>query len=180
MYMLLTGEPPFSGNSNEEILANVTQKDISFTNNKWGRVSKESLAFVKKMLTRDYNKRISANEALNDSWFSCYECKKSNEDLGMLECIGNLKMFNVTSIMQKAALSYMAAHLISKEEERKLREIFTKLDTNHNGLLSIEELAEGYLLLFNGDQQAAKMEAKRTMKILDINNNGTIDYNGMV
>ena len=74
----------------------------------------------------------------------------------------------------------MTGTIISREEEKKLREIYMKLDKNKNWFLSIKELAEGNLLLFKGDLKVAKEEAKRTMKRLDINNNGTIDYNGII
>ena len=180
MYMLLCGEPPFFGNTNDDIIKNVEKGIISYDAPQWKKVSKQSINLLKKMLTYDHKKRITAEEALGDSWFSLFSNKCSKDSMKILECIKNLRSFQVTSVMQKAVLSYMAAHIISKDEEKKLREIFTELDQKHNGFLSIEELAEGYLLLFKGDLKVAKEEAKRTMKRLDINNNGTIDYNGII
>eukprot|EP00826_Nyctotherus_ovalis_P008806 TRINITY_DN12290_c0_g1_i6.p1 TRINITY_DN12290_c0_g1~~TRINITY_DN12290_c0_g1_i6.p1 ORF type:complete len:258 (+),score=61.15 TRINITY_DN12290_c0_g1_i6:1337-2110(+) len=177
MYMLISGEPPFDGNTNEEIMQNVERGAVSYAGSEWNKASKESVALLKKMLTYDPNKRISAAEALQDGWFKRFE-KKRTRSMQMLVCVKNLKAFRVTSVMQKAVLSYMASHIISKEEEKKLRGIFAELDQKNNGYLTIEELAEGYLLLFKGDLEAAKKEARETMKRLDINNNGTIDYNG--
>lgn len=178
--MLLTGEPPFDGNTNEEIMKQVDIGKVSYTGPEWTKISRSSIALVKKMLTYDPKRRITAETALNDPWFKTYEKIVTTDSMKMLECIKNLKAFRVTSVMQKAVLSYMASHIISKEEEKKLREIFVTLDQKHNGFLTIEELAEGYLLLFKGDIAAAKKEAKETMKRLDINNNGTIDYNGIL
>eukprot|EP00826_Nyctotherus_ovalis_P025736 TRINITY_DN1998_c0_g1_i20.p1 TRINITY_DN1998_c0_g1~~TRINITY_DN1998_c0_g1_i20.p1 ORF type:complete len:265 (-),score=86.99 TRINITY_DN1998_c0_g1_i20:167-961(-) len=177
MYMLLSGEPPFDGNSNEEIMRNVEIGKVSYSGPEWNKISKTSIALLKKMLTYDPKKRITAESALRDPWFAMYDKKKNTNSMQMLECIKSLRAFRVTSTMQKAVLSYMASHIISKEEEKKLREIFTALDQKHNGYLTIEELAKGYLLLFKGDLEAAKAEAKQTMKRLDINGNGTIDYN---
>ena len=180
MYMLLCGEPPFSGDRNDEIMKQVSKGIVSYTGPQWTKISKQAIELLRKLLTYDPDKRISAEEALNDAWLKLYEHKRITNSMKMLECIHNLKAFRVTSVMQKAVLSYMASHIISKDEEKKLREIFSELDKKHDGFLSIEELAEGYLLLFKGDTKAAKAEARRTIQRLDINNNGTIDYNGIL
>ena len=178
MYMLLSGEPPFDGNTNEEIMKNVEAGKVSYDGPEWEKASKNSIALLKKMLAYNPKNRITAEKALRDTWFKAYEKKKITNTTQKLECIKNLRAFRVTSVMQKAVLAYMASHIITKEEEKKLRSIFMELDQKNNGFLTIEELAEGYLLLFKGDLEAAKQEARETMKRLDINNNGTIDYNG--
>jgi len=179
MYMLLTGTPPFIGNTNEEIMKKVEKGNASFTGPLWKRVSQEAVALVKKMLTYNPKSRISAEAALSDPWFKRFDAKKTNDSLEVLGCVKNLKQFKVQTAMQQAVLTYMAGHMIGKDEEKKLREIFKSLDMDHNGLLSIDELTEGYRQLFNGDMVAAKEEAKKTMENIDVNLNGTIDYNGI-
>ncbi len=178
MYMLLTGCPPFIGNSNEEIMRKVEKGNVSFTGPQWKRVSQEAINLVKKMLTYNPKLRISVDVALNDLWLKKYETKKITDTIEVLGCIENLREFRVHSTMQQAVLSYMAAHMINKEEEKKLREIFTSLDQDHNGLLSLEELTEGYRLMYGWSVEVAKREAKKTLDNIDLNRNGTIDYNG--
>ena len=62
------------------------------------------------------------------------------------------------------------------EQEKKAREVFEMLDANGDGQLSEEELIQGYIKLF-GDLEQAKREVTKIMDQLDMNKNGTIDYN---
>ena len=61
---------------------------------------------LKKLLERDYKKRISAEEALKDIWFIQMENKKENlEILGSTIC-KNLEKFKSTVLLQKLILSF--------------------------------------------------------------------------
>lgn len=51
-YILLTGRPPFSGKTKEEIFVQVSNKVITYSDPIWEKISKEALDFVKKCLTR--------------------------------------------------------------------------------------------------------------------------------
>lgn len=130
------------------------------------------------MLTYQPDKRISSEAALTDEWFTILSKKENLKDELMLESMENLRKFKFLSTMQKAVMTYLATHVINKEEEKKMRQIFELFDSNHDGQLSKEELIEGYKMLFEGDVQMAIKEIERTMKRIDINKNGTIDYNG--
>ena len=58
----------------------------------------------------------------------------------------------------------MAAHVIIKEDDKKLREIFMALDKNNDGQLSLDELLEGHKLLDPNDLNSAREQAERMMK----------------
>lgn len=132
------------------------------------------------MMTYEPEKRINSEEALNDVWFSMFtETSKFQHD-EILESMKNLSSFNFLSTMQKAILTYMAEHVINKTEEEHYRKIFELFDTNHDGQLSKEELLEGYKMLFVNDVDLAYKEVEKTMKRVDINKNGAIDYNGLL
>jgi len=178
MYMLLSGFPPFNGKTNQEVMKEILEGHASFTDSQWLKVSRGAIELIRKMLKYNTKSRISASDALKDSWLKYYDCKEGLNSLGVLEGIKNLQKFKVTSVMQKAVLSYIAVYSINLDEEKRLRKIFTAIDKDKNGLLSLEELIEGYLLLFKGDMKVAKEEAKKTMEKVDTNKNGTIDYNG--
>jgi calcium-dependent protein kinase len=178
MYIFLSGSPPFNGNTNEEILDKILEGHVSFASPQWSKVSKGTIELIRKMLKYSTESRISASNALRDSWIDYYESKEESNTLGILEGIKNLQKFKVNSVIQKAVLSYIAVHSINLEEEKRLREIFTAIDKDKNGLLSLEELVKGYMILFKGDIKVAKEEAKKTMKKIDTNRNGAIDYNG--
>lgn len=99
LYILLTGRPPFDGKDDKEILKRVRigHYDLNIPELKY--VSKEAIDILKKMLTYDPDRRISAQEALNHPWI----IKKVLEDCSdeiILAALANLKNFNVEKKLQ--------------------------------------------------------------------------------
>ena len=69
-YMTLTGRMPFSGNTYKEIVAKNVECKPNFNFEEFDiEVSNETLDLLKKMLTKDPEKRISAKDALLHSTF---------------------------------------------------------------------------------------------------------------
>mmetsp|Transcript_35820 Transcript_35820/g.34857 ORF Transcript_35820/g.34857 Transcript_35820/m.34857 type:complete len:94 (+) Transcript_35820:666-947(+) len=60
LYILLCGRPPFDGENDEEILENVSKGLYKIQGPIWQRVSSEGIDLIKKMLTYEADKRISA------------------------------------------------------------------------------------------------------------------------
>jgi len=146
----------------------------------WKNISLEAINLIKKLMTYNPNHRISATDALQDPWI-VNNSKKFDSTASSTEfvsCVENLKSFKANSSFQKAILSYLAGHVISKDEEKRLRDIFTMLDKNGDGQLSEQEIIEGYKALCGGNEEVALEEAKKIMENIDINKNGSIDYNG--
>lgn len=68
MYILLSGEPPFDGKSERDILTSVKLGQYSLNGREWTNISKEAKDLIKRMLTYKPEKRISAKEALSHKW----------------------------------------------------------------------------------------------------------------
>ena len=60
LYILLCGKPPFSGKTDDEILKKVMENEVAFTHEEWKTVSDDAKNLIKRMLTKDIAKRISA------------------------------------------------------------------------------------------------------------------------
>lgn len=67
----------------------------------------------------------------------------------------------------------------SKQNEEKLLETFKMFDKNHDGILSIEELREGFKE-FLGDQIMFEDELQGILKKIDLNQNGMIEYSEFI
>jgi calcium-dependent protein kinase len=65
---MLCGYPPFGGRSEEEILKKVKSGKFKLDPEDWDKVSEEAKNLIRKMLTIDPLKRLSAEMALMDPW----------------------------------------------------------------------------------------------------------------
>ena len=64
MYIMLCGFPPFSGNSDKEILHKVSIGRYNFPSPEWDNISYEAKDFIEKAMNINENLRLSAREAL--------------------------------------------------------------------------------------------------------------------
>ena len=76
LYILLSGKPPFEGEDDNEIMANVTIGQYDLNCAPFNRISKSAKDLIKKLLVMDINKRISAHDALNHPWFKEKKAKE--------------------------------------------------------------------------------------------------------
>ena len=179
MYFLLTGHTPFDGYTKEQIDTKLSFGIIPYSNPIFDQLSKDGLNLLKSLLCFDTKERFSAQRALEDIWIVKFTHKIEFEAKGLTESLSHLHKFNSKINFQRAVLSLIAKRLTTKENENKLREIFKMIDVNNDGQLSKEELLEGYKML-TGDENIAKEQVDHIMENIDVNQNGTIDYNGFI
>lgn len=72
----------------------------------------------------------------------------------------------------------MASQFASKEERHKMNDIFKAFDKNNDGILSREELIQGFLIAYNGNLERATVEVDFILSKLDLNGSGEVDYSG--
>jgi calcium/calmodulin-dependent protein kinase I len=68
LYLMLTGVEPFYGESEEELVADNTQCEITFPNKYWRQISEPAKDLVRQMLQADPSKRVTAKGALQHPW----------------------------------------------------------------------------------------------------------------
>lgn len=174
LYILLVGYPPFNGSDDKKIIDAVKKGKYTLDEPEWDDVSEEAVDLVRKCLTYDPDKRVSASEALEHPWFKKFaKADKVKKSLAS-KALGNLRSFRAEQKLKQATLVYMANILMTKEETEKMEEIFTKMDLNNDGMLSKEEISLGYEEYFGmpiDDEELDKIFAA-----IDSDGNGTIDY----
>jgi calcium-dependent protein kinase len=72
-------------------------------------------------------------------------------------------------------MAYIANHLQSQDNQKRLRIEFAKLDQNGDGLLQKDELISAFIQLGKTPEEA-RVEVEAIMAKIDVNNNGTIDF----
>ncbi len=177
MYIILCGYPPFNGENDSEILAKIKLGKFSFPDEEWEHVSDSAKDLIKKMLTFKPEERASAGVILEHPWIKDHNKRKVNPTLGK-KCLSNMKKFHAGRKIQQAALTYIVNYLMTKEEKNEMIEMFQSLDKNGDGVLTKEEIYDGYKEAL-GDMEAKK-EVDRIFAEVDIDGSGTIDYNEFV
>lgn len=177
LYILLCGYPPFNADTDEEILEKIKKGKFIFPAEEWDLVSKEAKEFICKLLEYDPKKRLSASKALEEPWINKNKNSLSDNSLP-IKCLQNMKNFHAKKKLQQATLTYIVHNLLSKQEKNALLEMFQQFDTNGDGVLSREEITNGYKQFMPFSE--VEKEVDRIFEEVDIDKNGTIDYNEFV
>jgi calcium-dependent protein kinase len=68
-YVLITGNPPFDGKTNEELYEKICSAEFTFFGREWDQVP-EAKNLIYHLLQFDPNERYDAHEAVNHSFFN--------------------------------------------------------------------------------------------------------------
>jgi calcium-dependent protein kinase len=177
MYIMLCGYPPFNGENDNEILNRIKTGKYVYPEEEWDNVSDEAKDLISKMLTFSPTDRYSASQCLGHTWLTEHNKKKVDVNFS-IRALSNMKKFHAERKLQQAALTYIVNHLLSKEEKNELLELFQSFDKNGDGVLTKEEIFDGYKSIL-GEVEAEK-EVERIMNEMDLDKNGSIDYNEFV
>ena len=174
LFIMLGGRPPFIGKSEADTFAKISRGVFSFSGKEWAGVSKEAKSLIQKMLTKDVNSRVTAEEAFNDTWV---QNRGKEEDCELsVSTLESLANFKTTSKLQQATLSYIASNLTTCQEINELKKAFVILDENGDGRLSISELKNG----FENLRISCAVDIDRIVRQCDMDNNGMIDYSEFI
>ncbi|XP_055818931.1 calcium-dependent protein kinase 26-like [Solanum dulcamara] len=174
IYILLSGVPPFWGESEEEIFDEVLHGDIDFDLDPWPKISQGAKDLVRRMLVRDPKKRLTAHEVLCHPWV---QIDGVAPDKPLDSAIfTRLTQFSAMNKLKKMAIRVIAERL-SEEEIAGLKEMFKMIDTDNSGQITFDELKIGFKKFGTNLNES---EIRDLMKAADIDNSGTIDYGEFV
>lgn len=168
LYMVLCGYPPFSANTDAQILDSIQKGIYDFNGPEWKDVSDLAKDLIRKMLCK-LDKRLSAGDVLKHPWFKEDSDKKSDKPLKLN--YQSLKNFKNAQKLKKVVLSCIASQL-SEGEISELPNLFRALDLNGDGVLTFEELKAG----ISGFNEKSAQELHEIMESIDTDKSGTINY----
>ncbi|KAB5564559.1 hypothetical protein DKX38_004613 [Salix brachista] len=169
LYVLLSGVPPFWGDTEQVIFDSVLRGHIDFSSDPWSSISSSAKDLVKQMLRADPKERLSAVEVLNHPWMREDGASDKPLDIAVLT---RMKQFRAMNKLKKVALKVIAENL-SEEEIMGLKEMFKSMDTDNSGTITFEELKAGLPKL---GTKLSESEVRQLMEAADVDGNGTIDY----
>ncbi|AES81181.1 putative protein kinase CAMK-CDPK family [Medicago truncatula] len=158
-YILLCGSRPFWARTESGIFRAVLKADPSFDEAPWPSLSADAKDFVKRLLNKDYRKRLTAAQALSHPWLVNHlEDIKIPFDMIIHKLI---KTYICSSSLRKSALGALAKTL-TLVQLAYLREQFTLLGPNKSGLISMQNFKTAVL--------RSATDASKDSRVLDYAN----------
>jgi calcium-dependent protein kinase len=122
------------------------------------------------MLLRDPGKRYTSEQAIHHIWVKTMAA--TSKAVLSHKVFENMYAYRSLQKLKKAVLMYIATQTTEKEVGT-LRDLFTSLDKDGDGKLSIEDVQET-LKSYKGS-----LNVKEMLESLDTDQSGYIDYSGI-
>ncbi|KAI3449306.1 hypothetical protein Pfo_005971 [Paulownia fortunei] len=132
-YILLCGSRPFWARTESGIFRAVLRADPNFEDMPWPSVSPHAKDFVKRLLNKDYRKRMTAAQALTHPWLRS-ESHPIPLDILVYKLV---KSYLLATPFKRAALKALSKAL-TEDELAYLRAQFMLLEPSEDGRVSLE------------------------------------------
>ena len=188
MYILLVNEPPFQGESEEEIFSKILKDEPNLDINPLKDISDNCKDLIKKLLEKDAKKRIKAREALKHPFFTNGinignlfkgKYKENNE---ILKSLYRRKTQEIQdkkgSKFKDMVIAYISLHFSEKEEEKKARKIFMEMAGGDNHFLIRKDTFVHRMGNIYKNESKEKIE--ELFDNIDENKSGNIEYEELV
>ena len=169
-FLLLVGQLPFEGTTQQEIYNQIPNRSDHFDLPAWEPISPQGKAFVQALLTNDEQVRPTAQEALEHPWLSSSilqdsAATNSQETTTTLPPAitsinastptavettsrrptlaswnRNLIQFSAQQTLKQATYAFLVAQCTFKSRKKVMDNIFRSVDTNADGMISKQEI----------------------------------------
>ncbi len=175
MYILLCGQPPFYGDSEEEIFEKIKECEYDFKHPAFKKVSKNCKDLIRQLLEPKKQYRIKAIDALKHPFFTenfdPNSAMTENTDLTMLKQF--IHPIKYTSKFHEAIIAYLSVNYITVDEENELRRLFRYMDKDGKNAITKEEMKK---CLEEINLSITDQELQKVFESVDDNGSGYIEY----
>lgn len=172
LYILLSGVPPFWGDSESQIFQSILKGKLDLDSDPWPKISREAKDCVKRMLVMDPAKRATADEVLQHAWMR--ENGVASDRPLDNAVVAKLRGFAAMNRLKREALK-LIAQAMPAEELEGLRNLFKALDADGSGTITVAELREG--VKANGALNMNEEDLAQLIDRADADHDGQLDYN---
>ncbi|XP_003572014.2 calcium-dependent protein kinase 23 [Brachypodium distachyon] len=156
LYILLSGDPPFLGDTQDKIFAKIREGRADLESKLWPTISDSAKDLVRKMLCPSPAERLKAHEVLEHPWIC--DIGVATEQAMDPSVLSRLNQFYSMNRLKKLALQVIAERL-SEDELAGLRETFKAMDTENTGLVTLGGITDS--------MEAADNDATKTVNSED-------------
>ncbi|XP_031392498.1 CDPK-related kinase 3 isoform X1 [Punica granatum] len=166
-YILLCGSRPFWARTESGIFRAVLRADPNFEDLPWPSVSQEAKDFARRLLNKDYRKRMTAVQALTHPWL-----RNENQPLPLDILVFKLvKSYLHATPFKRAALKALSKAL-TEDELVYLRAQFRLLEPNKDGRICLDNFKRA--LESNGTDAMKESRVPEILKAME-----TLSYRSM-
>ena len=128
LFILLSGVPPFAGNSDEEVVQSIKKGHFAFDDPCWQDVSNQCKDLILSMLSKE-SVRPSAAQAFQHPWFEHVRQLEHTEEPAKIHqrsqnvarALANLRSFSSRNKLKQAALGYLIQHFLNVNDASELQ-----------------------------------------------------------
>lgn len=137
-YTLLTGCPPFQGDSINKVYEKIKAAKVKFYKEDWANIAEEAKEFILSTIAKDPKKRLSAQDALNHPWIKMKHSLSTKISPDILKKLANFKAPD----MLKKEMFLILANQIDKEQIQEWNQAFEELDVDGTGMIKVSTIIE--------------------------------------
>ena len=177
LHIALTGKVPFDGKTDEEIYYKITNTSYNNLDPRLLAHSTEVKDLLQKLLEKDINKRLTAEEALQHEWFKKYKgralfCNFQQDEIQ--QYINNLCNYSCESKISQLVLAFIVHNIPESLSVYHILKLFRYFNLSGNCKLTKTELKTG-LYNYRNEVQVNKI-VDQLFLLLDGDNNGYIEF----
>jgi calcium-dependent protein kinase len=172
-YVMLSGKPPFWG-STKQHLDNAKQEKYPLKGSPWDKMNASAKDFVKVLIKANPKQRMEIQDVVKHPWFTSVRRNSAAPEEDSADVFKNLQQFSNGSTFTKMCMVAVARQLDHKGL-KDIHQVFRDMDVNGDGVLSFQEVSDGFKKIFGEDSPQYK-DVKDTFGKLDLDGSGTIDY----
>lgn len=136
-YILLTGCPPFQGENLAEVYNEILYEKLKLYRSDWEDLSPYSLDFVKSMLKKNPDMRLTADKALEHPFIT--QKVGDSKELIKASVLEKLTLDSGPSLLKKEIFGILSVYIKSETIE-KWNKCFHSLDTDGSGQIRISDI----------------------------------------
>eukprot|EP00803_Ostreobium_quekettii_P003177 evm.model.scf_1105.4 EVM.evm.TU.scf_1105.4 scf_1105:28267-31780(+) len=170
MYLMLTGLPPFLGDTTHEVFDKIVGGHVDFSSPPWPEISNAGKDCIKKMLAYHPRQRASAEQLLRTSWMREQGAAPTKPISSVV--IDRVRSFAGMNRLQQVARKIVAQNL-ELPEIVGLKNLFESLDVDENGMISADELTEE---VRKGNVNVSERELEAILRSADVDGDGRVDF----
>jgi calcium-dependent protein kinase len=171
-YILLCGRVPFWGKNNilEKQLIKMKAEKYPMTGSPWTDISSDGKHFIQCLLKATPADRLPIERVLEHPWL-----QTSQQTLIVPSAAVHSVLCDMTKSRASRFSSFCIAIVARQLADKEIKDVFCKLDADHNGEIDMEELKDACAEMFGSDSEQAH-NSDQLFRQFDLDGSGKLDY----